>query len=55
MSRSLDKTDVRRNPGVGLTILRLCMGCDARRSVVGGRGVGVRWRCVGCVGIRRSS
>lgn len=49
MSRSTDKTDTRRNPGVELTILRACMDCGGKRSVVGGRGIGVRWRCAACL------
>ena len=38
--------------GPGLSSLRTCMGCDGKRQILGGRGLGVRWRCAGCVSRR---
>lgn len=40
--------------GTGLAIQRLCLGCDGKRSISGGRGVGARWRCVQCVAKRET-
>ena len=39
--------------GLGLGITRKCMGCDANRGALGGRGAGVRWRCHHCVSAAR--
>lgn len=44
-----------RNVGTGLAIIRKCMGCDLSRITLGGRGVGVRWRCAGCVARRAAA
>lgn len=55
MSRSTDKTDVSRHPGVGISPTAMCMGCHVRRPMLGGRGVGVRWRCVHCVAKREQA
>ena len=41
-----------REPGIGLNPQRLCMGCDSKRGTMGGRGMGVRWRCAQCVAKR---
>jgi hypothetical protein len=35
--------------GGGIDPLRDCMGCNGKRPGLGGRGVGVRWRCAECV------
>ena len=41
-----------RQMGIGLHITRMCMGCNGKRSAIGGRGTGLRWRCAGCVAAR---
>lgn len=35
--------------GVGHSPLRQCMGCNIPRPQTGGRGLGVKWRCIHCV------
>ena len=44
-----------RPVGSGMPIERLCMGCDRKNGAIGGRGVGVRWRCAGCIRKREAA
>lgn len=45
--------DVRFRPaGVGLHCGRLCNGCGQKRSALGSKGSGLRWRCAQCVARR---
>jgi len=42
--------DVRWKPaGVGINPTRMCLGCNQGKSQRGGRGLGPKWRCAGCV------
>ena len=36
-------------PSPGVAIVRSCLGCHRPKSTLGGKGAGVRWRCLGCV------
>lgn len=41
-----------RQIGTGHLVTRSCMGCQQNRLTLGGKGIGVRWRCAGCTAER---
>jgi hypothetical protein len=44
-----------RQIGAGHLVTRSCMGCNTNRLTIGGKGIGIRWRCAGCITTRRTA
>lgn len=44
--------DARQAQFKGQGVMRHCMGCGKHRPSAGGRGVGLRYRCAGCLAVR---